>query len=165
MRFSKELIPVALILAALIAVNLLYKRSKPSRSSQRVHVDYTSYSAEEQGAKAFYLLLERLGYRSRRLRTSYHEMQEGLAVVIAPDQPIDEMDVARLLEWVRQGNTLILVPDGREDRLTGALRITLRQRQLRRRSIAPSASTDLTAGIQELTVLSGNRIRTGRQEP
>ncbi len=164
MRFSKELIPFVLILAALIAINILYRRNKPSGSPQTAYVEYTSYSAGGQGTKALYLLLDKLGYEPKRLRTPYHGMQEGLAVVLAPDRPIDDMDTERLIGWIRQGNTLLLVPDGNETQLTDALRIKLHQRPLRRKNMSPSVSTDLTAGIQSLTVQSGNRIRTARQD-
>ncbi len=164
MRLPKELIPVVLILAALIAVNVLYRRIRPSRSPQAAYAEYTSYSAGVQGTKAFYLLLEKLGYKPKRLRTPYYGMQGGLAVVLAPNRPIDAVDAGRLMEWIRQGNTLLLVPDGRETQLTGILRIKLRQGQLRRKNLMPSTSTNLTAGIQKLVVQSGSRIRTERKD-
>lgn len=164
MKFSKELIPVILILAALIAVNI-YSHNEPSGSSQEVHAKYTSYSAGEQGTKALYLLLAKLGYKPRRLRTSFHGMNsEGLAVVFAPALPVSETDSERLLEWVREGNTLLLVPDGQETQLTDALRIKLRKRQLLKKNIKPKMATDITAGINELTIQSGNRIRTTRKD-
>ena len=166
MKFSKELIPIILALAALVAVNVFYNRNGTSRPSQMPHVEYTSYSAEERGTKALYLLLEELGYEPERLRASYHlgMRSEGLAVVMVPNEPVDETDTEQLLEWVRQGNTLLFVPGRRRTPLLNSLKLRLRQRLPREKSIAPFQATHLTDGIQELSVQSGNRIRTARQD-
>ena len=164
---SKELIPIVLGLAALLAVNVLYNRNGTSAPSQTTSVEYTSYSAEERGTKALYLLLEELGYKPERLRTSYGlgMRSAGLAIVVVPEKPIDETYTEQLLEWVRQGNTLLFVPGRSRPPLLVSLRLRLRQGLPReRKSIAPFQATHLTAGVGELSIQSGSRIRTARQD-
>ena len=165
MKLSKELIPIVLILAVLLAINVFRKRSSPERYPKADSVKYASYSTGEQGTKAFYLLLEKLGYESKRLRMPHLTgmRAKGLAIVLAPDQPpIDERDTERLLKWVRQGSTLLFAPNKHEDYLTKSLGIKLHPGQPLEASVPPFAFTDLTVGIQRLVVRSGDRIQTKR---
>jgi hypothetical protein len=167
MKLPKELIPIVLILAALIAINVFRKRGAPARSPQATNVEYTSYSTGERGTKALYLLLEKLGYKPRRLRVPHltATRAEGLAIVLVPGRPsIDRTDVERLLEWVRQGNTLLFAPNEYEDQLAGSLGIKLHRGRSLETSIAPFAFTNLTVGIQRLVVRSGDRVVTERMD-
>ena len=167
MKLPKQLIPIVLILAALIGVNASRRKSAPARLSQATDVKYASYSTEEQGTKALYLLLEKLGYEPRRLRTPYLTglRAEGLAIILVPDQPpIDEAGVQPLLEWLRVGNTLVFAPGKHGDQLAESLGIKLRRGRPLEASIAPRSLTDLTVGIQRLAVRSGDRILTKRTD-
>jgi len=154
-----RLIPVVLVLVFLIAINM--RRRTDVSAPQAAGVKYTSYSTDGQGAKALYLLLDNLGYKPKRLRAPHFTglRADGLAVILAPDQlPISETDTERLLEWIQLGNTLLFAPGRSEDQLTKALGITRRQRQSREAFIVPVSSTNLTAGIQRISVQSGNRV-------
>lgn len=154
-----RLIPVVLALVFLIAVNIRHRTD--ISAPQGAGVEYTSYSTDGQGAKALYLLLEKLGYKPKRLRTPKFAglRANGLAVILAPDQlPIGETDTERLLEWVQQGNTLLFAPGRSEDQLTKALGITRHQRQSGKTFIAPVSSTNLTAGIQGISIQSEDRV-------
>lgn len=167
MRLSKELILIALVLAVLIAVNVLRKRSTQALSPEAAGGGYTSFSTEKQGTKAVYLVLEKLGCKPKRLRMPHFtELRAaGLAIIIAPDQyPIDNTEAKRVLEWLRQGNTLLFVPSKRGEQLAKSLEIELYQKQLLEASIAPLALTNLTVGINRLVVRSGNRILTKRTD-
>jgi len=160
-----RLIPVVLVLVFLIAINI--RRRTDISAPQASGVKYTSYSTDGQGAKALYLLLEKLDYKPKRLRAPNFAglRADGLAVILAPDQlPISETDTERLLEWIQQGNTLLFAPGRSEDQLTKALGITRRQRQSGEAFIAPVSSTNLTAGIQGVSVQSGNRVLTRRND-
>lgn len=161
-----RLIPIVLILVALIAISI-YRRMGGASEPQSIGVRYTSYSTEKQGAKALYLLLEKLEYEPKRLRAPYSKgiRADGLAVILAPDRlPISEMEAEQLLEWVKQGNTLLFAPGRSDNRLAKSLGIRLHQRPARMASIPPVASTELTAGVGGILVLSGDRILTARND-
>ncbi len=165
MKPSKELILIVLVLALLIAVSFFRQRSVPTRSPQAEDVKYISYSAEKHGTKALYLLLKKLGYRPKRLRMPHlTEMRaKGLAIILAPDRPpINKTDAEALLDWLRRGNTMLFAPSDGEDRLAKSLGIELSRGQPAEASIAPFAFTNLTAGVQRLSVRSGDRILTER---
>ena len=167
MRLSKELILIVLVLAVLIAVNVLRKRSTQASSTEGAGVEYTSFSTESQGTKAIYLLLEKLGYKPKRLRMPHFtELRAaGLAIILAPDRhPIDNTDAKRVLEWLRQGNKLLFVPVKRSEQLAKSLEVELHQKQSLEASITPLALTNLTVGINRLVVRSGNRILTKRTD-
>jgi len=160
-----KLIPVALVLVALIVINIYRRTGEPE--PQAVGVRYTSYSTESQGAKALYLLLEKLGYEPKRLRAPRFKgmRADGLVVILAPDQlPIGEIETEQLLEWVKRGNTLLFAPGRFDNRLAESLGVKLHQRPARKASITPVASTNLASGIQGVSVLSGDRIITGRND-
>jgi hypothetical protein len=160
-----RLIPVVLILVALIAINI-YRRTGKSEP-QAVGVRYTSYSTERRGARALYLLLGKLGYEPKRLRSPRFGgiRADGLAVILAPDRlSISETETKQLLEWVKQGNTLLFAPGRFDERLTKSLGVKLHQRPARKASVPSVASTELTAGVEGVSVLSGDRILTKRND-
>lgn len=173
MKLPKELIPIVIALAALIAVSVLFKRNESARSPQMDHIEYTSYSTGKRGAKAFYLLLDKLGYKPKRLHTPYDtKMNSGkLAFLLAPQHAIKETTAQRLVKWVRKGNTLVFIPRtmriaprGGRDPFAKALQINVHRRFPRNKTLTPDVSTELTTGIENLVIQSGNRIRTKRED-
>ena len=167
MKLSKELIIISLALTLLIAVSFFRQKSATQRSPQAPDVEYTSYSAGEHGTKALYMVLGKLGYEVKRLRMSHlTEMRSGgLAIALAPDQPVlDEAYAEELLDWTRSGNVLIFAPGEPDDQLAEALGIQLDQGQPSEVHIAPFELTDLSAGIKSLAVESGDRISTRRAD-
>ena len=167
MKLPKELKLIVPALALLVAVNVFLKRDTPARQRPGDAAKYTSYSAEAEGTKALYLLLEKLGYKSRRLRIPNFSGREteGLAIILGPDRPpIEKADAEPLLEWLRHGNTLLFAPNKHDDQLAQALGIELHGGQTPEISVAPSASTVLSAGIQSLAIPSGDRLLARRND-
>ncbi|MEW6531163.1 MAG: DUF4350 domain-containing protein [Thermodesulfobacteriota bacterium] len=72
----------------------------------------STYSVEPTGCKALYMVLDQLGLPVKRLRRSLSELRryEGVLVVIQPRRvKYSERETARLKEWVRNGNRLIII--------------------------------------------------------
>ena len=72
----------------------------------------STYSVESTGCKALYMVLEQLGLPVKRLRRSLSELRryEGVLVVIQPRRvKYSERETARLKEWVRNGNRLVII--------------------------------------------------------
>jgi len=85
----------------------------------------TTYNADPKGMKAFYTLLQRLGYRVDRLRRPYTELprEARLLIVIEPGErdlgsgvrfgrDIEPREEDALDNWVKAGGNVIFLSDG-----------------------------------------------------
>lgn len=91
---------------AVTAVSTLVSGSWAARDTAA-----STYSAESAGCKALYLALEQLKLPVKRFRRSFSELRrhEGVLLAIQPRRvEFSEREAARLKEWVRDGNRLII---------------------------------------------------------
>lgn len=75
--------------------------------SKSAYPPFTTYSPKADGTKAIFLLLGQEGFKVSRLFTAVPEGQ-GLMIVVEPEVSLLEQDWRQALDWVAQGNTLLL---------------------------------------------------------
>lgn len=73
----------------------------------------TSFNADAQGVKAFYSLLQKLGYNADRLRMPYDQMPKKakLLIVVQPIAEMSDDEQWALEDWVQNGGTAIFFSD------------------------------------------------------
>ena len=77
------------------------RRDKESRLS--------TYRADPEGARAYYEMARRLGYRASRHRKNLRVVvEDGLLFVLAPGKAIVKPEVTGIKAWVSRGNALVL---------------------------------------------------------
>lgn len=88
---------------------------------------YASNSAAPDGTLALYRWLATLGYQPARL-TAAPQLTPRLCAIIAlePQAAFTPAEVAHTLRWVRGGGTLVLLEDGGDTALPGALGLSIR---------------------------------------
>jgi Domain of unknown function (DUF4350) len=95
-------------LAALLILALALPAAAP-HSQEGVHPAST-YMSSRDGAKALFLVLERLGFQVERRTVPLGDLGSArLALVLGPEGPVneDEADIKSLVRWVKNGGTLI----------------------------------------------------------
>ncbi len=113
----KKIIIIVLIAAFVVLVGVVMASMKDSRKYDK----YTSYSVENEGEKALYLLTEKMGYEAVRYKKTVRFMPDSVTmVVIQPDYSrfFDETELKYLKKWIEKGNSLILIyddPEGNND--------------------------------------------------
>jgi hypothetical protein len=141
------------------------------QQSQRgaLEAEFSSYRTNDVGCKALYLTLRNLGYHTDRLQTDYAALlASGLLFVIAPPETrragesgeILPYEIKNLDEWVRRGNTVVVV-SSRRNALYEAL--GLFPSTMRAPSAAPSQPGRLTDGVKELALTDSRALRFGRE--
>jgi hypothetical protein len=79
------------------------------RNQEGVHPAST-YMSSRDGAKALFLVLERLGFKVERRTVPLGDFGTArLALVLGPEAPVDEdeADIKALVRWVKAGGTLV----------------------------------------------------------
>lgn len=107
---KKILIYCAIVAVVLVAGILVYGK-------KATYVDYpdmTTYSAKEKGVKALYLLVEQMGYSVERFEQSAkHLPAQATLVAVNPEKDVlnESKESMYLKEWVKSGNTLVIIDD------------------------------------------------------
>lgn len=98
-----SVISVLIVLAAL---------SSTRRDTARARHSYSSYNTEPTGTKAFYLLLQEMGFpveRWRKASDARHLMDTGFVFIsVAPIESFHADEIARLVQAASDGATLFL---------------------------------------------------------
>jgi hypothetical protein len=97
-----------IVLAGLLILALALPAAAP-RSEEGLH-PASSYMSSRDGAKALFLVLERLGFQVERRTLPLGDFgSPRLAFVLSPEAPVDEdeADVKGLVRWVKNGGTLV----------------------------------------------------------
>lgn len=99
---------VAAGLAILLAIALVREPQASPSSAWR----FTSYSADPNGARGLYEIVEELGYKVRRRTTGFRDKLTTDATYFVLDPAIDltASEVGNLLAAVREGAGLIVIP-------------------------------------------------------
>ncbi len=108
------LIGVTVVMAAVAAAlsgSTSSRGGEAGKAPQR-----TTYSNNEQGLRALYVTLDKLGYRVSRWRRSFGggTLPAGTLVIVDPATPIPLPEWQALYRWVSGGNTLLYCADLRE---------------------------------------------------
>ena len=111
-------VAVLVIVSALLAPDVANGRSGDSR--------LTTFSAGPQGARLFYELASRLGWKAdRRITPAVPDDPAIIQAVLAPVEPLTMAEVHALLQAVRQGGALLLVLPYGQGPLNDSLHLTL----------------------------------------
>lgn len=107
-RFKKVLVYAAVVLIIMAAGLLVYGfKDNPEQS-----VEYSSYSAEDNGTKVLYLLAKEMGYDVKQYTRPARFLPDNATLVaIEPDMEILEGDLEKkyLKAWLERGNVLFIV--------------------------------------------------------
>ncbi|KNY25046.1 DUF4350 domain-containing protein [Pseudobacteroides cellulosolvens] len=109
----KKIIIFVLIAAFVVLVGVVMASMRDSRKYEK----YTSYSVDEDGEKALYLLTEKMGYEAVRYKKTVRFMPDSVTmVVVQPDyyRFFDETELKYMKKWIEKGNSLILIYDDPE---------------------------------------------------
>ncbi len=111
-------VAVLVIVSALLAPDTANGRSGDSR--------LTTFSTGPQGARLFYELANRLGWKAdRRITPAVPDDPATIQAVLAPVEPLTMAEVHALLQAVRQGGALLLVLPSGQGPLNDSLHLTL----------------------------------------
>ncbi len=152
------------VFTALIALTLLAILALPQEDFGEDFESLTTRSYDGSGARGVFEIADRLGWRVERRETPLAVPLDSNAVyvVLAPPSPLTTGEVSALLDAVRRGAGLFLVPQNRTP-LADSLRIrrsdtprmlVVRSRQLARDSVASrserfSTWANYTLGLQK----------------
>lgn len=78
----------------------------------------TTFSTRSSGFKALFIMLEELGFPVARLRRTYSNLKTGGGALVVVDPqivPFSSREIKQLKEWIKKGNTLILLHGGPQD--------------------------------------------------
>jgi hypothetical protein len=172
---NRHILYLLLAIAGVTLASAILLGSEPGRNREDAS---STYSTHPKGCKALFLLLERLHLPAERFGFPFRRLgrSEGVLLVIEPRRtPFDKSDVARLEEWIKKGNRLVMFQgaaqrkatetkkqgtdykpsdkERRSDRSTLAYRFGLREKKTHSdtRSTCP-VSTARLPQIQELNV-------------
>lgn len=120
---KKDAVILIVLLVALIVGSIFVARPKKSKESKVS----TTYNADPMGTKAFYTLLQRMGYHADRLDRPYTEMPKNakILIVVQPSTAtennsftqnilgpgISDEESKALDNWVNSGGTVIFLAD------------------------------------------------------
>ena len=153
-RVNRELV-LLFTLFGLFAVGLLLFEQVGQRATSPTTP--SSYNAKAPGVKALYLLMERQGFRTARLQTTWDSLaaSDGLIVVVEPfarsRQPLPG-ELNALRQWIQRGGTMLYFAAGSprpldpQDPIAGDIAL----------AVAPNAPSPAAADSVSLTVESGN---------
>ncbi len=163
---GRWMLPVMLgVLAVLVFLSTLMA---PSKSSQEALPNRSAYNFSATGTRAWYLAMQNAGIKVSLWERPFAELsslsQPVSMVMISPytyssDAAVFSPKEAELLmQWVAQGNTLILLDDFRRPgsgRIARAARLQMRVLSSRQRPRPPAADSDAPSQlkVQPLTSL------------
>jgi len=105
---TRHIIYLLLAIAAVTVASALIHQSDAGKDRTETS---STYSTHPKGCKALYLLLENLQLPVDRFRQPFRGLgnAEGALIVIDPHTvPFEREDVAKLEEWVKKGNRLVV---------------------------------------------------------
>lgn len=112
---KRESILIILLIAFFIFLNFAFMTQNDQLKERRSVVPYSSYNNSPKGLKALFMLIEKLGYQTKRLHNPYLRRSRqaglGLLLLIQPSTSFSEGESQKLLEWVKNGNTLLIALD------------------------------------------------------
>lgn len=109
-RVVKDILVYTAITIILMVIGLFVYGNKVNNQQ----VDYSSYSSEENGVKALYLVVEQMGFEAGRYKKNSRLLPDNVTMVcINPDLLFfnDKYERKYLKAWIERGNTFILAGD------------------------------------------------------
>ncbi|HLV81480.1 MAG TPA: DUF4350 domain-containing protein [Chthonomonadaceae bacterium] len=163
-RGAPEIWGLAVLFAVFLVAVTYYQQIAQETTSRDAP---SSLNAQGPGVKAFYLLLEREGYRVDRLETGWSALdrQEGLLVAAEPfdpDRGIQPAEMRALRRWVQQGGSVLYFvsapprPPDPNDIVFGEVGVTAGSPALEQ--VAPAVKTAATGDVTAISVRSPVRL-------
>ena len=122
-RIPREYLLLALVVvaAAIIGVaTALAGGGGVKGGTANARADASSYTRGRDGLLALHDGLKLAGYSVQRYRLPLERLrQEGILIIAAPVQPLSRKERRSLLQWVKQGNTVILATSYWESFMAG----------------------------------------------
>jgi hypothetical protein len=103
-----------IILIALFAILVAFIMLGPGQSQEDNFTSLpTTHSSNPGGALALLRWTQAMGYDAERLQYTAFELEADTEAlfILNPSQPINRTEAQRVLDWVEQGGTLVLVDD------------------------------------------------------
>lgn len=147
----------------LLLINLLIFRGQEDREAElRLH--RSSFNPGPSGLKAFYLLLQKQGFKLKRWSESWEELpaDSRLLLVADPEKTVTAKEWENLFAWVSQGNTAAFFLDRGETLKPWDL--NTRYQRLAPEEIRLKDSYPLTFGIKTLIEKGNYRLASSRQD-
>ncbi len=110
-RVSRDVMLLTLLFAALAGFTAFVAvRQQQVEEAQQNYPPYSSHSANRVGVLALYEWLNRLGYDAERVENEAFQISDNtrLLFILEPTEDIEREEAQYILDWVRQGNTLVL---------------------------------------------------------
>lgn len=158
--------PIIIIIIALLFllfINLLLYRGKEGTGVE-VRVHRSTYNPRPSGLKAYFLLLQKQGFKVQRWSHSLEELpaEARLLLLADPEQAVTQKELEALSLWISRGNTAAFFLDDRETLKSWDL--IIRYQRLAEETITPSPSLPLTEGVKILKEKGGYRLETSRKD-
>jgi hypothetical protein len=162
MKLSRDakLLILVLLLCGTAAALLSVGEKQPATEVLKPH--RTTYRSKADGLRALYLTLQRLGFATERWRRplmSFDMPGPGVLVIADPVTPIAEKEWKAIADWVRGGNSLLLIADGRT--LAVPFHATVAWESKGTTSAHACQPSYLVRGVRRLAVERGLRITQG----
>jgi hypothetical protein len=151
MRERRDIIAVAVLLIAFIALTVLIRARNEEVAGSDPRA--STYHASPGGVLALRLLAEEIGMKTRQRVQSLTlgpDPDVRMLTLLAPAEQLTPREVTQLLDWVRDGGTLVYAL-GQDNRLADSLRLH------RRRIVTPRFGT-ATRTDGEIATASVDRL-------
>lgn len=124
----------------------------------------SSFNPRPSGLKAFYLLLQKQGFKVKRWSKSLEELppDSHLLLVVDPEQTVTQKELEALSAWVSRGNTAAFFLDRGETLKNWEL--LTRYQRLAQEDIIPFPSAPLTFGVKKLKEKGNYRLAAARED-
>lgn len=131
MRFSRDLLLLlSLFIVLVVATAFLGVHRANEEEARQTLLKYSSHSSNPGGTLALYNWLDAIGYHVQRIEESAFHIQDNtqLLFVFEPTETFDNTESQYVVNWVAQGNTLILAEGNQfaESGLLRALKVNLK---------------------------------------
>ena len=123
-RIPREYLLLALVVVAAAIIGVVISLAGGGGvkgGTANAGADASSYTRGRDGLLALHDGLKLAGYSVQRYRLPLERLrQEGILIIAAPVQPLSRKERRSLLQWVKQGNTVILATSYWESFMAGA---------------------------------------------
>lgn len=106
----KKQLPIAAVAVLIIAVILSYFIPQPNDGlNDKIYFSHSTLKTDPEGSKAFYLLLNKLDFNANIWINPYNKLNNEIKCLIvnSPLYHPSRNNVMELLDWVKEGGTLI----------------------------------------------------------
>ena len=167
MKASRDLWVLLTLIALFAIASVFTVQTTIGPEQDRILPRRTTYSASASGAKAAYLLLQRLGFQPVRWRSPLYGFPSETKVILIVD-PLPNMlltgrENLALDNWILRGGTLVTY-NGYARLMPGQEDLTVKQVEHGQFRVRPPSQTGCFRGVKQLRARSGVRIQPDLSE-